>query len=153
MSTRSSAATVIHSVARSELSASSGWITTSSGSAGSATRSVSIRGSCWRAGSSRVQHRGRDGRHRFEVGNQVPERPRAPGRREGRLHRRRRARCGPTDERQGQQLRSHLAEHGPQWLTTDVDPSASYSINARVLIAMGGDGTASGTMLKLIDPA
>ena len=52
------------------------------------------------------------------------------------------------------QFRSMLESYGPLWVTGDVNPTTgTFAIHARILIEMWGDGTPSGTTLKLIDPA
>lgn len=45
-----------------------------------------------------------------------------------------------------------LVDHGPLWLTTDENTASGFSIHARVLVGMSGDGTIENTTLTLIDP-
>lgn len=46
-----------------------------------------------------------------------------------------------------------LKKHGPLWVTTDDRPDGQFAVHARVITAIKGDGTASGTNFTLIDPA
>ncbi|MEQ8403456.1 MAG: papain-like cysteine protease family protein [Oceanicaulis sp.] len=47
-----------------------------------------------------------------------------------------------------------LRRYGPIWITTDEAAGpANWAIHARVLTAIKGDGTATGTQIKVIDPA
>jgi peptidoglycan hydrolase-like protein with peptidoglycan-binding domain len=46
-----------------------------------------------------------------------------------------------------------LVAHGPLWLTTDEDTGSGFSIHARILTGMSGDGSIENTTLTLIDPA
>jgi uncharacterized protein YycO len=46
-----------------------------------------------------------------------------------------------------------LRDYGPVWVTTDEDPGPRFSIHARIITAIRGDGTPDGTRLHLIDPA
>jgi papain like cysteine protease AvrRpt2 len=43
-----------------------------------------------------------------------------------------------------------LREHGPLWITADEDPSAKFSVHARVLIGLRGDGTPDGTIATFL---
>lgn len=45
-----------------------------------------------------------------------------------------------------------LVEHGPLWLTIDEDTSCGFSIYARVLTGMSGNGTIENTTLIFTDP-
>jgi hypothetical protein len=49
-------------------------------------------------------------------------------------------------------LRALLEKVGPLWITTDEDPTEGFSIHARVLVGMSGDGSPAGTTLRIIDP-
>jgi hypothetical protein len=44
-----------------------------------------------------------------------------------------------------------LREHGPFWIMADEDPSAHFSIHARVLIGLRSDGTPDGTTATFLD--
>ncbi len=46
-----------------------------------------------------------------------------------------------------------LRRYGPLWVTTDENPGAGFSIHARILICIRGDGTAAGTTMEFVDPA
>jgi hypothetical protein len=46
-----------------------------------------------------------------------------------------------------------LRQYGPLWVTTDEDPSKNFSIHARIVIGMYGDGSPDGTFLRIVDPA
>ena len=46
-----------------------------------------------------------------------------------------------------------LRQYGPLWVTTDEDPTAGFSIHARVMICIRGDGTTAGTTVEIVDPA
>lgn len=46
-----------------------------------------------------------------------------------------------------------LREFGPVWVTTDETPGPSFSIHARVLVGIHGDGTPAGTAVDVIDPS
>ena len=46
-----------------------------------------------------------------------------------------------------------LRNYGPLWLTTNENPGQGWAIHARILVGIHGDGTASGTRFKIIDPA
>lgn len=46
-----------------------------------------------------------------------------------------------------------LKAHGPLWVTTDEDPSKRFSIHARILKGIQGDGSPDLTFMTLIDPA
>ncbi len=48
---------------------------------------------------------------------------------------------------------SLLRNYGPIWITTDENPNAGWSIHARVITGIQGDGTPEGTHLHIIDPA
>ncbi|WP_182812745.1 papain-like cysteine protease family protein [Bacillus sp. ME78] len=45
-----------------------------------------------------------------------------------------------------------LKTHGPLWATTDEDPSKEFSIHARIINGISGDGSVLGTTLHIIDP-
>jgi uncharacterized protein YycO len=45
-----------------------------------------------------------------------------------------------------------LRNYGPIWVTTDEDPGPKFSIHARIITAIRGDGTAEGTRIHVIDP-
>lgn len=49
--------------------------------------------------------------------------------------------------------RQLLMDYGLLWVTTDENPGAAFSIHARVLYCMRGDGTARGTKMFFVDPA
>jgi hypothetical protein len=44
-----------------------------------------------------------------------------------------------------------LQAHGPLWITADEDPSANFSVHARVLIGLRGDGTPENTQAYFLD--
>jgi hypothetical protein len=44
-----------------------------------------------------------------------------------------------------------LQAHGPLWITTDEDPSENFSVHARVLIGLRGDGTPENTTAIFLD--
>lgn len=44
-----------------------------------------------------------------------------------------------------------LREHGPLWITADEDPTERFSVHARVLIGLHGDGTPEGTTATFLD--
>lgn len=44
-----------------------------------------------------------------------------------------------------------LKTHGPLWITADEDPGANFSVHARVLIGLRGDGTPGNTMAFFLD--
>jgi hypothetical protein len=46
-----------------------------------------------------------------------------------------------------------LREHGPLWITADEDPGANFSVHARVLIGLRGDGTPEKTEAIFLDTA
>jgi hypothetical protein len=50
-------------------------------------------------------------------------------------------------------LKSLLEKHGPLWATTDERPGAGFSIHARIITGIFGDGTIDGTSLRINDPA
>jgi hypothetical protein len=50
-------------------------------------------------------------------------------------------------------LADQVKERGPLWLIADQDESASFSIHARVVTAVSGDGTPQGTKITFRDPA
>jgi hypothetical protein len=50
-------------------------------------------------------------------------------------------------------LARQLAERGPVWVIADEDSSASFSIHARVITGITGDGTPQGTKVLFNDPA
>ena len=45
-----------------------------------------------------------------------------------------------------------LRNYGPVWVTTDEDPSLEWSIHARVITAISGDGTPENTFFTIVDP-
>jgi hypothetical protein len=45
-----------------------------------------------------------------------------------------------------------LKSNGPLWITTDEDPSKEFSIHARILRSIAGDGTPEATFLTFVDP-
>lgn len=45
-----------------------------------------------------------------------------------------------------------LKLHGPLWATTDEDPGKEFSIHARIINGISGDGSVLGTTLHIIDP-
>jgi hypothetical protein len=50
-------------------------------------------------------------------------------------------------------LARQMAERGPLWVIADEDASATFSVHARVLIGITGDGTPQGTRVRFHDPA
>ena len=50
-------------------------------------------------------------------------------------------------------LAKQIAERGPLWVIADEDSSASFSIHARVITGITGDGTPQGTKVLFNDPA
>ena len=50
-------------------------------------------------------------------------------------------------------MRALLETHGPLWATTDEQPGAGFSIHARIITGIFGDGTIDGTSLRINDPA
>lgn len=46
-----------------------------------------------------------------------------------------------------------LRQVGPIWVTTDEAPVGRFAIHARVLTGIKGDGTATGTVFYVVDPA
>ena len=50
-------------------------------------------------------------------------------------------------------LAKQIKERGPLWVIADEDPSASFSIHARVITGVTGDGTLQGTKVLFNDPA
>ncbi|GMX61159.1 hypothetical protein Elgi_74820 [Paenibacillus elgii] len=46
-----------------------------------------------------------------------------------------------------------LVRYGPLWVTTRENPSEPFSVHARIVTGMFGDGTPTGTSLRIIDPA
>lgn len=50
-------------------------------------------------------------------------------------------------------LTSLMKVHGPLWVTTAEPDGAKFSIHARVLTGITGDGTGDGTTLFIVDPA
>jgi len=46
-----------------------------------------------------------------------------------------------------------LRRYGPIWVTTDENPGAGFSIHARIMTGIHGDGTAAGTSIDIVDPA
>lgn len=45
-----------------------------------------------------------------------------------------------------------LRRYGPLWVTTDEKPGAGFSIHARIMTGIHGDGTPGGTTLDIVDP-
>jgi hypothetical protein len=45
-----------------------------------------------------------------------------------------------------------LRAHGPLWITTDEDPSEDFSVHARVVVGLRGDGTPDKTDVFFLDP-
>src|SRR5262245_45198225 len=45
-----------------------------------------------------------------------------------------------------------LRRYGPLWVTTDENPGAGFSIHARIMTGIHGDGTDAGTSLDIVDP-
>jgi hypothetical protein len=45
-----------------------------------------------------------------------------------------------------------LENNGPLWVTTDEQPGAGFAIHARIITGIYGDGTNSGTFLRINDP-
>lgn len=50
-------------------------------------------------------------------------------------------------------LAARLTERGPLWVIADEDPSATFSVHARVVTGISGDGTPGGTTVFFHDPA
>jgi Papain-like cysteine protease AvrRpt2 len=50
-------------------------------------------------------------------------------------------------------LKNLLEAYGPLWVTTDEDPTMGFSIHARIITGIFGNGTIGGTSLRIIDPA
>ena len=50
-------------------------------------------------------------------------------------------------------LKTLLEIYGPLWVTSDEQPGAGFSIHARIVTGMFGDGTVDGTSLRINDPA
>lgn len=46
-----------------------------------------------------------------------------------------------------------LRNYGPLWVTTDENPGAGFSIHARIMVCIRGDGSADGTTMEFVDPA
>jgi hypothetical protein len=46
-----------------------------------------------------------------------------------------------------------IEDHGPLWVTTNDGAHGGFSIHARVLTSIVGDGTAKGTTVIVVDPA
>lgn len=46
-----------------------------------------------------------------------------------------------------------LRDYGPIWVTTGEAPGKPWAIHARIIVAIRGDGTPTGTKFKIIDPA
>jgi hypothetical protein len=46
-----------------------------------------------------------------------------------------------------------LRNFGPLWVTTDENPGAGFSIHARILVCIRGDGSETGTTMEFVDPA
>jgi uncharacterized protein YycO len=46
-----------------------------------------------------------------------------------------------------------LRDYGPLWVTTDEDPGPNFSIHARIITSIRGDGTPEATRIHVIDPA
>jgi hypothetical protein len=49
-------------------------------------------------------------------------------------------------------LEQLLRQHGPLWITVDEDSGADFSVHARVLIGLRGDGTPEGTTATFLNP-
>ena len=47
--------------------------------------------------------------------------------------------------------RDLLIKHGPLWVTT-VDSGTGFSIHARIIVGIAGDGTPDGTLMTIVDP-
>jgi len=56
--------------------------------------------------------------------------------------------CGTPDS-----LLSLLENYGVLIVIDDEDPSAAFAVHARLVTGIQGDGTPSGTMLTIVDPA
>ena len=50
-------------------------------------------------------------------------------------------------------LKALLETYGPLWVTTDEQSGAGFSIHARIITGMFGNGTVDGTLLRVNDPA
>jgi hypothetical protein len=59
----------------------------------------------------------------------------------------------PPQSYSAQALESKLRLWGPLWITTAEGDESNFSIHARVLLGISGDGTGSGTTLVIVDPA
>lgn len=46
-----------------------------------------------------------------------------------------------------------LQTYGPLWITTSPNPGSPFSLHARILTGISGDGTPAGTTFKFMDPA
>jgi len=46
-----------------------------------------------------------------------------------------------------------LRQVGPIWVTTNEAPAGKFAIHARVLTGIKGDGSATGTVFSIVDPA
>ncbi len=46
-----------------------------------------------------------------------------------------------------------LKTHGPLWATTDEQPGTDFSVHARIITGIFGDGTVDGTSLRINDPS
>lgn len=47
---------------------------------------------------------------------------------------------------------TYLQNHGPVVIIDDEDPSANFAVHARIIYGIHGDGNATTTFLKIIDP-
>ena len=45
-----------------------------------------------------------------------------------------------------------LSQHGPIWITIDVDPSDEWSGHAKIIYGLQGDGSPENTMALVLDP-
>jgi len=52
-----------------------------------------------------------------------------------------------------QALAEQLQARGPLWVVVDEDPAATFSVHARVITGVQGDGSPAGTNVIYIDPA
>ncbi len=46
-----------------------------------------------------------------------------------------------------------IKQYGPLWVTTNEAPTGLFSVHARIVTALKGDGTVDGTSFTIVDPA